>query len=265
MKRIIPVLLIFACLASCEEVRNNQSDLGTPTWDSLTYEKEFLYLDSVADGPKYNISFNIQHPVGETLMDSKLDSIITGFLFSKSGVSVKDAMENFTDSLVTSFKEEMAEFYDPHDEFPSQFEYSYDLKGSLVDGCRENVIGYQMQAYTYLGGAHGSYSVFYQNIDATSGSLLRAADVFDLSRTDEILNLIVEQLIADNGCSSREELTEKTDILMLGEPYVSDVNFILMEDGVAFLYNQYEIACYAAGTIQTKVSYDKINDYMTWK
>lgn len=266
MKRIIPLFLLLAFLASCQDVKKGQSDnIVSPTWDSLIYEKEYLYNDSLTDGPKYEISFNILHPVGETSLDASIDSVLTKFLFSKNGVSMETAMHEYSDSLISSFKDEIAEFYDPLDEFSSRYQYSLEMKGSLVQGTKEGIAGYCMEYYTYLGGAHGSYIVLYQNIDASNGRLLRASDVFDLSKTDEILALIVNQLLADNNCANREELIEKTDILMLGEPYISDANFLILEDGVRFLYNQYEIACYAAGTIQTTVPFDKIQEYMIWK
>ena len=43
----------------------------------------------------------------------------------------------------------------------------------------------------------------------------------------------------------------------LGEPYVPD-NFVLGKDSVTFIYQPYDVAAYALGTIRASVAYSDI-------
>ena len=94
------------------------------------------------------------------------------------------------------------------------------------------------------------------NMDSKSGKVLQVSDVF----ADEasVLRLMQGQLLVDNGCETVEQLREKTAILMLGDLYVSDNNFLLLDDGVLFTFNQYDIAPYSSGVISVKLSYQQL-------
>ena len=57
-----------------------------------------------------------------------------------------------------------------------------------------------------------------------------------------------EQLCKDWEAKDLADLQEKTGITMLGDLYLTN-NFLLKGDSILFLFNQYEIAPYAAGLI----------------
>ena len=63
---------------------------------------------------------------------------------------------------------------------------------------------------------------------------------------------MAEQLCEDWEAKDLADLQEKTGITMLGDLYLTD-NFLFKGDSILFLFNQYEIAPYAAGLISVTV------------
>ena len=57
-----------------------------------------------------------------------------------------------------------------------------------------------------------------------------------------------DQLCKDYEVKDIAELQEQTGITMLGDLYLTN-NFLLQGDSILFLFNQYDIAPYAAGLI----------------
>jgi hypothetical protein len=63
---------------------------------------------------------------------------------------------------------------------------------------------------------------------------------------------MMEKLLKDNGCKTKEELMEKTDILMTGDLYPTE-NFLIVGDSLLFRFNAYEIAPYSSGAVEVMV------------
>ena len=61
-----------------------------------------------------------------------------------------------------------------------------------------------------------------------------------------------KQLCKDWEAQNLADLQEKTGITMLGDLYLTN-NFLLTGDSIMFLFNQYEIAPYAAGLISVTI------------
>ena len=51
------------------------------------------------------------------------------------------------------------------------------------------------------------------------------------------------------------------EYLLVSEILPSD-NFKVTEDGITFIYNPYEIAAYAAGTIRITIPWDELQDIL---
>ena len=90
--------------------------------------------------------------------------------------------------------------------------------------------------------------VNYYNFDVKSGKLLSIRDVIPEGKEQEVLKAMEEQLCKDWEAKDLADLQEKTGITMLGDLYLTN-NFFVKEDSILFLFNQYDIAPYAAGLI----------------
>jgi len=105
----------------------------------------------------------------------------------------------------------------------------------------EKYLSYRIEEYTYSGGAHGSTKVSVGTLDRETGRQLTLNDVF-----------------GKDGLAALETELRKAVIAKIGEeniqsPVKPTENFYLAADGWHFVYNEYEIACYAIGAIEVVV------------
>ncbi len=122
-----------------------------------------------------------------------------------------------------------------------------------------------------MGGAHGGAVGLTQTFDRNSGVSLTYANSFLPSRRTELLELIRnglwEQYFKDNFGDAGNDGSE----VSLRDALLIDPDTLPLpacppdfrSDGVAFSYQQYEIACYAAGMPSCVISYDSLEPLMT--
>ena len=118
----------------------------------------------------------------------------------------------------------------------------------------------------YMGGAHGSVMNFGQTFRKSDGRRI-GWEIFLNPYNEELQKLLRQGLIeyfSENGERiSEEQLSE----YLQGEATQYNIPLpqcmpIFEKDGVCFLYNQYEIAAYAAGMPQFVVPYKKLKPLM---
>ena len=105
----------------------------------------------------------------------------------------------------------------------------------------ERYLSYRIEEYAYSGGAHGSTKVSVGTLDRETGRQLTLNDVF-----------------GKDGLAALETELRKAVIAKIGEENIQSPvkpieNFYLAADGWHFVYNEYEVACYAIGTIEVVV------------
>lgn len=240
-----------------------ESETGL-TWDSVTYRTDYYApgFEGKEDAPHMNIDIAILTTVGKTELDRKIDANIARFFFNEETMSTKEFVKVYTDSLIDSYVDEVNTLYDPNEEVPMSLNYIWNETGSLMPDSKEGVISYMVEISNYLGGVHGQYNVLYLNMDAKTGKLLNADDVFNQKFMNEAPKVIEKRLMEMCECDTKEQMMEEYMLCMLGDPFVSDNNFALLKDSILFNFNAYEIAPYAVGNVEVKFSYKDLEKYM---
>jgi hypothetical protein len=82
------------------------------------------------------------------------------------------------------------------------------------------------------------------------------AGILTPNSQQKLNEMLLDELLSHFHCTAKNELS-KYNVLMNSELYIPD-NYLIDEDGVEFLYNEYEIAPYEAGTIKLKIPYKKL-------
>ena len=105
----------------------------------------------------------------------------------------------------------------------------------------ERYLSYRIEEYAYSGGAHGSTKVSVGTLDRETGQQLTLNGVF-----------------GKDGLATLETELRKAVIAKIGEENIQSPvkpieNFYLAADGWHFVYNEYEIACYANGAVEVVV------------
>ncbi len=146
---------------------------------------------------------------------------------------------------------------------PSTIGYIHDVAIRKVCDA-ETFVTFLTTDYCFLGGAHGSETVSGASLSKDGGHLI--AYPVDTTKTAELQPLFRKGLL---GYFSKQDknINEKnlTDFLFIEHdtiPMPSSSPYF-MPDGIAFVYQQYEIAPYAAGQPTFTVSYKDIAPYLT--
>lgn len=103
----------------------------------------------------------------------------------------------------------------------------------------ERYLSFRAEEYSYTGGAHGNNKIIVGTFDRNTGKRLTIADIIPKSKREYALSLLRKKAIEAVGGKDN----------LQGEVYLTD-NFFIAADGIHFVFNEYEIACYAQGNIE---------------
>ena len=95
--------------------------------------------------------------------------------------------------------------------------------------------------YSYTGGAHGSTQIVAGTIDRASGRILKLSDVPAFANREVLQKKLYDAVVAKIGKDALQNEVKPHD------------NFYLDDDGWHFVFNEYEVACYAAGAIEVVI------------
>ena len=130
---------------------------------------------------------------------------------------------------------------------------------------QERYVDYQVSQSTYLGGAHGSFTSFGITVSKLTNKALTS--VIDKKYTKAL-----QPLLRKGARQYFKEMGEPVTDAKLNEQLIlPDDGLIplpaftpyLDANGVNFIYQQYEIACYAVGLVSFTIPYKDIEKYLT--
>ena len=121
----------------------------------------------------------------------------------------------------------------------------YQSKYSVVF-ADEKYISFRAEEYSYTGGAHGNTEITVGTIDRKTGRRLRLADFVSADRLPELTKILHVKVVTKLG--GKEKLQ--------GEVRPIE-NFCVVKDGLKFVYNEYEVACYAVGAVEVPVKWQR--------
>jgi len=249
-KLFIASMVLLAC--ACTDKKGGETEQADPlSWGSA----ELCIENPVAPGEKecYQIKVKVDTLVGESELATSLAAVIRDSILWTQGSTIQEMVKHLADSIEAEWKTELAERYEPDSEYKDMYQYYYSLEANQIENDCDDVLSYSELIDTYLGGAHGSHYVQYFNFDRATGKLFSIQDVVPADKETLVLEAMQDRLCEDWEAKDLADLQEKTGITMLGDLYLTN-NFLLQGDSITFLFNQYEIAPYAAGLISVTVS-----------
>ena len=129
--------------------------------------------------------------------------------------------------------------------FHREYKESYD-----VLYANKKFFSYRAEEFSYTGGAHGGTTVSVGSLRRITGKRITLREIAPTAaQQKKLLNLVTAACAKHFKCSV-EKLPEK----LLSKPFLTK-NFYLNGKGITFVFNEYEIACFAAGTISVFVPY----------
>jgi len=240
MKKTVIILALLAVVAgSCgqatkKQVEVTETDNFVNVSDSLKINKSLIYY------------FDAKIPVFDSITDiSLLENI-----YAPTKISTDDYSKNGLQKALSALKEQY---------FSETKAADWDEEGnfdSIDDQINMNVFSktdnFMTIIYThegYAGGAHGFHRETYKMFDLKNSNPVLLENIIKNS-TDEIWSRILKDKLLAND----EEIYE----MLLVDTIPLNDNFYFDNKGITFVYNQYEIAAYAAGVIYIQIPFEEI-------
>lgn len=261
MKKYLVSIAIIA-MASCTGSKKDNSQDTTEAADST--ESTALVIDSmelVRKDKLMEITCRLQFITGNSTISDSINASISQHVMEQGRNSnVREAMRQYLKQTYEQHEPEVTEMQEQGGEYFADMIFSFEHEGRFMDDNPDSIITYAATNYTYTGGAHGYHWIRYLNFSRNTGHLITLDEILDLSRQKAIVQMIIQDLMKQFECNSIQQLEEE-GFIGISDMNVTD-NFHIGRHGITFLYNPYDIACYALGKQSVTLTYQQLEPYM---
>lgn len=223
---------------------------STQYTDTLVYDMQSLqrvYQNCNIDSPDCaHISYT--YPLftsPQPLADSLNALVLTIF-----GVNKNTNLEQSQHTFMAEYEKFKKEFKDSEQSWYSQTNVSVPFQTN-------NVVCLSVEMDDYTGGAHGMYSTIYSNYYKPKNEILTLQKLFTDSNLTKLLSLAETDFRTASELPMNMDLDEAGYWFKDNKFHLND-NLMITNDGVTWLFNPYEVASYAQGTIELSVSKDEL-------
>ena len=219
----------------------------------ISFRGSFALTEGREDSLKIDIS--AEYPAAGLKEQAmlKMSSAITEALFGEeyAGMPPETAMQAYRNDLTEEYRAENLPMLDREELAGSMMSWE-DMVAGEADTWEGKTLSYTVTRYSYRGGAHGMSSETSYNFDMKSGEAIGECDFFREGYEARLTQLLSAHL--------PESLESPADTSMM---FLREIgpngNFRLSDDGVTYIYNQYEIAPYSMGVIRITIPWDELD------
>lgn len=120
----------------------------------------------------------------------------------------------------------------------------------------KGILSYELDRYSFAGGAHGMEATQYLVFDLKTGKKIKEQDIFEEGFEPKIIDLLKKQIMFDNGFESEEQMLNNG--YFAAENIRPNGNFYISEEGITYIFNPYEIGAYSLGATEVTIPFRKI-------
>lgn len=121
----------------------------------------------------------------------------------------------------------------------------------------ENFLSYELIAYFYTGGAHGSTLCNYKVYDCDRNCPVQLGDVVGEEARPYILELMATKPLPDYDGMTLNQMRKEGYLFEDATLYLPE-NFYFTQQGITFVFQQYEIAPYALGILSVDLTWEEL-------
>lgn len=254
-------LILGTSFLSCNKTKSSSDDLKLDTISMVvSYDSTFILNPEKPNSPYYIFSFKYDYPSSNNELANLLDKNIFG---DNLMPNLKQSFDNLFKYYVEQFKElnvDMAEDESDNDIIESDDKQSYTNISVDMIYRDANIVSYknELSAYNY-GSAHPAHQSIYYSFDLSNNKQLKEEDIFIENYQDFLNNLILEYLKMKYNVRTFDELVNEAYILCDEDEIKSNGNFYIKDSNLIYCFNEYEIAAYAAGSIEVAIPLDALS------
>lgn len=216
---------------------------------------EFKRCEALAEGRADSVIVNVslEYPVAgipDEAVNSIKGSICREAFRADGSIDIEASADSWADSCVREYRDanlELLSYLGEQGDDSACLSWEMSVSG-FVCGEYKGMISYDVTSYSYTGGAHGSTSETGMVFDV-SGNLLTETDLFGDGYRETLSGLLSSRL--------EESLPDPDAYNAL---FIKDIepngNFIVTQEGVTYIYGQYEIGPYYLGIIKVTLPWE---------
>ena len=252
-------------IVSC--TKKGSEKVSTVSFRTIVLKEEH-HLNGNVKNPVLSIELNYQFPTAYS-NDSVLKKIrrilLADFLpdVADTASQPEVAMKSYINGKIRAYEssEKIIKDEDSQDNISQPAVAWKDNTNLLIRYNANGLLSYSVESTQYSGGAHGGTTFRNSVIDLNTGEIIGEEDLFTEASLPLINDIILRKLESQNKLKSPEELEQ------IGYFDVSQIaqykNFYLTNDGLVYTFNEYEIAAYAVGTIEVKLTFQDLEGFVT--
>jgi hypothetical protein len=223
-----------------------------------------IYVDSVkafanqAKSPAAQISFEYLESKNTDESGTWLNTELKKILGIKSQVDRSIGFKNIAADYFKDYKSQVAE--QSKDGRGGDFEAWMNYTNNTQQSVSYNDNGYvviDFLADAYTGGAHGNYSSVMYCLDVKNKKQMVLSDIVKID-SNTLQGILERNLRKEYNIKAKDALST-----VLFDDFIKpNNNFYFNSNGIAFMYNPYEVASYAQGQIVVFVPYADLKTYL---
>lgn len=160
--------------------------------------------------------------------------------------SIDELVESFSQAYLDAMKDGS----DPIGGWKLRFE-------TTLRHSDDQVVGLELLESVFTGGAHPNSTIVYRVFSLKSGAQVPLSAVVPLDKADA-LTRVAEKHFRQARQLKPDETYEQAGFQFEGGKFVLNSNYLLSKDGLAFCYNQYEIAPYSMGITTVLIPWEDL-------
>ncbi len=238
-------LLIFGCKSK-------------PTLKTAVCDKQAKVALAEGCPDSLELKVKLEYPTGMVGSKSlpKIEKLIvnTAFGAGYDSLNVNTASDKFISDRAKEYRDENLEMWQKNkNDMGACFMNWYEYVTGRFGGSHGDVTSYLITHDMYQGGAHGSSAEIGLNFNIKTGEQVKEEDFFIDDYKDDLSSLLRAHL--------REAMKDEDSYEAL---FVKDIepngNFTVSEDGVTYIYGQYEIGPYYLSIIHVTVPWEELSN-----
>jgi hypothetical protein len=123
----------------------------------------------------------------------------------------------------------------------------------------DTLISLQVDSETFTGGAHGSFTTRFVNVDPMTGTAYMLDALLQPGYEEELSSLAEEDFMRQRMPEGDTTGTE------FGTPFKLNDNYGFRKEGIVFYFNDYELGSYAEGSTEILIPYERLGGWMRKK
>jgi hypothetical protein len=245
---VLQVILFISCQSAPSSVSKSAEE---PLESSTFNQTILLFPEKEAKSQRLTLSISFPEITdGEAATDLVNAALYEG-----------DTPQAYADKIYSSYKEQYEAIKaDAGDSETANWYYNEEIRvltDTAVGAVNKPLLQIKRTIEIYTGGAHPSHNTQFYVFDVQNALRLSLADI--VQDTEDLVQAVEASLCRDKGVESGTPLNE-AGITFADIEHLDALpdNFFLTDKGIGFHWNEYEIAPYSTGAIETIVSYDVV-------